>query len=170
MFRNQPLAVVGGGDTAMEEATYLSKLCASVTVIHRRDSLRASKIMQQRALNNPKIKFLWDSAIEEVVGDAKGVTGAVVKNLKSGDKKQVPAKGVFVAIGHKPATELFEKTMKLQDNGYLWVQPGTAKTSVEGVFACGDVMDATFRQAITAAGTGCMAAIEAERWMIEKGI
>ncbi|MDP3237838.1 MAG: thioredoxin-disulfide reductase [Myxococcales bacterium] len=169
-FKNLDVLVIGGGDTAMEEATYLAKLCSSVTVVHRRDSLRASKIMQERALNNPKIKFIWDSAVEEVVGDAKGVTGAVVKNLKTGDMKQVAAKGVFVAIGHKPATELFEKTLKLQDNGYLWVQPGSTRTSVDGVFACGDVSDATYRQAITAAGTGCMSAIEAERWMIEKGL
>lgn len=169
-FKNLDVLVIGGGDTAMEEATYLSKLCSSVTVVHRRDTLRASKIMQERALNNPKIKFVWDSAVEEIVGDAKGVTGAIVKNLKTGDMKKLDAKGVFVAIGHKPATEIFEKTLKLQENGYLWVQPGTAKTSVEGVFACGDVMDATYRQAVTAAGTGCMAAIEAERWMIEKGL
>lgn len=169
-FKNLDVLVVGGGDTAMEEATYLSKLCKSVTVVHRRDSLRASKIMQRRALDNPKISFLWDSAIEEVVGDAKGVTGAIVKNVKTGDMKRVDTKGVFVAIGHKPATELFEEHLRLQDNGYLWVQPGTTRTSVEGVFACGDVMDSVYRQAVTAAGTGCMAAIEAERWMIEKGL
>ncbi|MFZ5444802.1 MAG: thioredoxin-disulfide reductase [Myxococcota bacterium] len=169
-FKNTDVLVVGGGDTAMEEAHYLSKLCSSVTVIHRRDSLRASKIMQDRALKNPKIKFLWDSAIEEVVGDAKGVTGALVKNLKTGETKKVDAKGVFVAIGHQPTTELFKDVLKLQPNGYLWVQPGTAKTSIEGVFAAGDVSDATYRQAITAAGSGCMAAIEAERWMTEHGI
>jgi thioredoxin reductase (NADPH) len=169
-FRNQHVMVVGGGDTAMEEANYLSKLCASVTVVHRRDTLRASKIMQERALQNPKIKFLWDSAIEEIVGNEKGVTGAVVKNLKTGDSKQVETNGVFVAIGHQPTTELFKDTLKLQSNGYLWVQPGTAKTSVEGIFAAGDVADSTYRQAITAAGTGCMAAIEAERWMTEHGI
>ncbi|MDP2271829.1 MAG: thioredoxin-disulfide reductase [Archangium sp.] len=169
-FKNTDVIVVGGGDTAMEEANYLSKMCSSVTVIHRRDSLRASKIMQERALNNPKIKFIWDSAIEEVVGDMKGVTGAIVKNLKTGDLKKVEAKGVFVAIGHLPTTELFKDQLKLQDNGYLWVQPGTAKTSIEGVFASGDVSDATYRQAVTAAGTGCMAAIEAERWMTEHGI
>ncbi len=169
-FKNTDVIVVGGGDTAMEEANYLSKMCSTVTVIHRRDSLRASKIMQERALNNPKIKFIWDSAIEEVVGDMKGVTGAIVKNLKTGDSKKVEAKGVFVAIGHVPTTELFKDQLKLQANGYLWVQPGTAKTSIEGVFASGDVSDATYRQAITAAGTGCMAAIEAERWMTEHGI
>lgn len=169
-FKNTDVLVVGGGDTAMEEANYLSKMCSSVTVVHRRDSLRASKIMQERALSNPKIKFIWDSAIEEVVGDAKGVSGAIVKNLKTGDSKKVEAKGVFVAIGHVPTTELFKDTLKLQPNGYLWVQPGTARTSIEGVFASGDVSDATYRQAVTAAGTGCMAAIEAERWMTEHGI
>jgi thioredoxin reductase (NADPH) len=169
-FKNTDVIVVGGGDTAMEEANYLSKMCSTVTVVHRRDSLRASKIMQERALANPKIKFLWDSAIEEVVGDGKGVTGAIVKNLKTGDRKKVEAKGVFVAIGHQPTTDLFKDTLKLQANGYLWVQPGTAKTSIEGVFAAGDVSDSTYRQAITAAGTGCMAAIEAERWMTEHGI
>jgi thioredoxin reductase (NADPH) len=169
-FKNTDVIVVGGGDTAMEEANYLSKMCSTVTVVHRRDSLRASKIMQERALNNPKIKFVWDSAIEEVVGDGKGVTGAIVKNLKTGDTKKLEAKGVFVAIGHMPTTDLFKDTLKLQANGYLWVQPGTAKTSIEGVFASGDVSDATYRQAITAAGTGCMAAIEAERWMTEHGI
>jgi thioredoxin reductase (NADPH) len=169
-FKNTDVIVVGGGDTAMEEANYLSKMCSTVTVIHRRDSLRASKIMQERALNNPKIKFLWNSAIEEVVGDGKGVTGALVKNLQTGEVKKVDAKGVFVAIGHQPTTDLFKNTLKLQPNGYLWVQPGTAKTSIEGVFAAGDVSDATYRQAITAAGTGCMAAIEAERWMTEHDI
>lgn len=169
-FKGTDVLVVGGGDTAMEEANYLSKMCNSVTLIHRRDAFRASKIMQERVLSNPKIKVLWDSAIEEVVGDAKGVTGAVVKNLKTGDFKKIDAKGVFVAIGHTPTTELFKDTLQLQPNGYLWVQPGTAKTSMEGIFAAGDVSDATYRQAITAAGTGCMAAIEAERWMTEHGI
>ncbi len=170
LFRGQPVVVVGGGDTAMEEANYLAKMCSSVTVVHRRDSLRASKIMQDRALSNPKIKFIWDSAIEEIVGDQKGVSGAIVKNLKTGDSKKVEAKGLFVAIGHVPTTELFKDQLKLQANGYLWVQPGTAKTSIEGVFASGDVSDSTYRQAVTAAGTGCMAAIEAERWMTEHGV
>ncbi len=169
-FKKLDVIVVGGGDTAMEEASYLSKMCSSVTVVVRRHELRASKIMQERAMQNPKIKFVWNSAIEEIVGDAKGVTGAVVKNLKSGDTSKIEAKAVFVAIGHEPTTELFKTTLKLQPNGYLWVEPGTTKTSLEGVFACGDVMDATWRQAITAAGTGCMAAIEAERWMTEHGL
>jgi thioredoxin reductase (NADPH) len=169
-FKGTDVIVVGGGDTAMEEANYLSKLCSSVTVVHRRDSLRASKIMQERALANEKIRFVWDSAIEEIVGDKKGVTGVVTKNLKSGQTSRLEAKGVFVAIGHQPTTELFKEVLKLQPNGYLWVHPGTARTSVEGVFAAGDVSDATYRQAITAAGTGCMAAIEAERWMTEQGL
>jgi thioredoxin reductase (NADPH) len=168
-FRNQDVIVVGGGDTAMEEATYLSKICSSVTLIHRRDSFRASKIMQTRVLENKKIKVLWNSAIDEIVGDAKGVTGARVKNLQSETITDVSCKAVFVAIGHVPATELFAKTLRLQDNGYLWVQPGTARTSVEGVFACGDVCDSVYRQAVTAAGTGCMAAIESERWLSEHG-
>jgi thioredoxin reductase (NADPH) len=169
-FKNTDVLVVGGGDTALEEATYLSKLCSQVTVVHRRDSLRASKIMQERALANPKIRFVWDSAIEEIIGGPKGVTGAVLKNLKTGEKQQLAAKGVFVAIGHQPTTELFKDVLKLQPNGYLWVHPGTARTSHEGVFAAGDVCDSTYRQAITAAGTGCMAAIEAERWMTEHGL
>ncbi len=169
-FREQHVIVVGGGDTAMEEAAYLSKLCASVTVVHRRDTLRASKIMQERAKSNPRIRFLWDSAVEQIIGDQKGVSGAVVKNLKTGASQTVEVTGVFVAIGHQPTTELFREHLKLQPNGYLWVQPGSARTSVEGIFAAGDVADATYRQAITAAGTGCMAAIEAERWMTEHGI
>ena len=168
-FKNKDVVVVGGGDTAMEEATYLAKMCKSVTVIHRRDTLRASKIMQDRALNNPKITFEWDSAIEEIVGD-KSVTGVHLKNLKTQATKTLPTAGVFIAIGHTPVTDLFAKTLKLQDNGYLWVNPGTSKTSLPGVFACGDVVDSVYRQAVTAAGTGCMAAIDAERWMIEENI
>ncbi len=169
-FKKLDVIVVGGGDTAMEEANYLAKMCSSVTVVHRRHDLRASKIMQERALQNPKIRFVWDSAIDEIVGDEKGVSGAIVKNLKTGDTTKLDSKAVFVAIGHQPTTELFKTTLKLQSNGYVWVEPGTAKTSLEGVFACGDVADATYRQAITAAGTGCMAAIETERWMTEQGI
>jgi thioredoxin reductase (NADPH) len=169
-FKGLDVVVVGGGDTAMEEAHYLSKMCASVAVVHRRDALRASKIMQERAKQNPKIRFEWDSAIEEIVGDKSGVTGAVVRNLKTNETKTLGAKGLFVAIGHQPTTELFRDVLKLQANGYLWTHQGSTRTSVEGVFACGDVVDATYRQAITAAGTGCMAAIDAERWMTEHGI
>lgn len=169
-FKNQDVIVVGGGDTAMEEATYLAKMCKSVTLVHRRDSLRASKIMQERAKANPKIRFVWDSVVDQVVGDGKSVTGAVVKNLKTNEKTQVPVTGVFVAIGHTPTTHLFKGQLALQSNGYLKTEPGSTKTSVPGVFACGDVQDHYYRQAITAAGSGCMAAIDAERWMIEQGI
>ncbi len=169
-FKNQDVMVVGGGDTAMEEATYLSKIVKSVTVIHRRDTLRASKIMQERAKQNPKIRFLWETAIEELVGDAKGLTGARVRFLKTDQVELMPISGVFVAIGHTPTTHLFQGVLEMHDTGYLKVAPGTTKTNVPGVFACGDVQDAQYRQAITAAGTGCMASIDAERWMIEQGI
>lgn len=169
-FKKLDVLVVGGGDTAMEEATSLSKLCSSVTLVHRRDTFRASRIMQERVRSNPKIRLVLDSALEEIFGDARGVTGATVRNLKTGDTQRLDAKGVFVAIGHTPTTELFREQLRLQSNGYLWVQPGTMRTSVEGVFACGDVSDHVYRQAVTAAGTGASAAIEAERWMIEKGI
>jgi thioredoxin reductase (NADPH) len=169
-FKGQDVIVVGGGDTAMEEATYLTKMCSSVTVIHRRDTLRASAIMQERALKNPKIKFLWNSAIEEIVGDPKGVTGALVKNFKTGETARVQATGVFVAIGHVPTTELFKGVIDTHENGYLKVKLGSTATNVPGVFACGDVADHYYRQAVTAAGTGCMAAIDAERWMTEHEI
>jgi thioredoxin reductase (NADPH) len=169
-YKNQHVLVVGGGDTAMEEATYLSKMCASVTVVHRRDTLRASKIMQERALHNPKIRFIWDTVVEEIVGDAKGVTGARVKNLKTGEVRLLEATGFFVAIGHTPVTHLFHGQLDFHGNGYVKTTPGSTRTSVEGVFACGDVQDHYYRQAVTAAGTGCMAAIDAERWMTEHGI
>lgn len=168
-FKNQDVLVVGGGDTAMEEATYLSKIVRSVTLIHRRDTFRASKIMQERVLKNPKITILWDSAVDEVLGGDKGMTGAVVKNLKTGDTKMLTATGLFVAIGHHPNTQLFQGVLETHQNGYLKTQPGSTRTNIEGVFACGDVQDSYYRQAITAAGTGCMAAIDAERWMIEQG-
>ena len=168
-FKKQDVLVVGGGDTAMEEATYLAKIVNSVTVVHRRDSLRASKVMQDRALNNPKISFLWDSAVDEVVGDGRGMTGAVVRNLKTGDTKLVAATGLFVAIGHTPNTHLFQGVLETHQGGYLKTVPGSTRTNIPGVFACGDVQDSYYRQAITAAGTGCMAAIDAERWLIEHG-
>ena len=168
-FKNQEVFVVGGGDTAMEEANYLSKIARQVTVIHRRDTLRASKIMQDRALNNPKIKFIWNSAVEEVLGDGKGFKGLKLKNVVSGEPSEVKGDGLFVAIGHKPNSQLFEKDLETHANGYLKVEPGTTRTSIDGVFACGDVADYIYRQAVTAAGTGCMAAIEAERWLIEQG-
>jgi thioredoxin reductase (NADPH) len=165
-FRNQHVAVVGGGDTAMEEANYLAGLCASVTVIHRRSELRASKIMADRALRNPKIKFAWDSAVTEVHDVAAGkVTGITLENLKSHDKSFLALEGLFIAIGHEPNTDLFKGQLSLDENGYIKTKPGTTQTSVAGVFAAGDVQDHVYRQAVTAAGTGCMAAIEAERWL-----
>jgi len=165
-FRNQDIAVVGGGDTAMEEATFLTRFAKSVTVIHRRDTLRASKIMQQKAMENPKIKFIWDSAIEEILGESgKTVTGARVKNLRTGATHDLAVQGVFVAIGHEPNTGLFKSQLKCNEAGYLIVRPGTTRTSIPGVFAAGDVADHYYRQAVTAAGTGCMAAIDAERYL-----
>lgn len=169
-FKNQEVLVVGGGDTAMEEASYLAKICTKVTVIHRRDVLRASKIMQERNFNNPKISFVWDTVIDEVLGNEKGFTSVVARNLKTGDKKEIAAGGLFVAIGHTPTTRLFEGILETHANGYLKTVPGTTRTSIPGVFACGDVQDHYYRQAVTAAGTGCMAAIDAERWMTEHGL
>ena len=165
-FRNQHVAVVGGGDTAMEEANYLSGLCASVTVIHRRHELRASKIMADRALRNPKIKFIWDSAVTEVHDVSEGkVTALTVKNLKSGVESKLPFDGLFIAIGHQPNTDIFKGQLDLDENEYIITKPGTTQTNIPGVFAAGDVQDHVYRQAVTAAGTGCMAAIEAERWL-----
>jgi thioredoxin reductase (NADPH) len=165
-FRNMDVAVVGGGDTAMEEANYLAGLCKSVTVIHRRAELRASKIMADRALRNPKIKFLWNSAVTEVHDVvAERVTAVTVENLETGVKSQLIVEGLFIAIGHTPNTDLFKGQLKLDENGYIITKPGTTQTSIEGVFAAGDVQDHIYRQAVTAAGTGCMAAIEAERWL-----
>ncbi len=162
-FRDQELLVVGGGDSAIEEATFLTKFASKVTVVHRRDSLRASKIMQDRARSNPKIEFLWDTVLTEVTGDGK-VTGAKTKNLKTGEEGTIAAGGIFVAIGHIPNTSLFEGKLDLIE-GYIRTQPGSTATSVKGVFAAGDVVDYKYRQAITAAGMGCQAAIDAERWL-----
>lgn len=166
-FKDKRALVVGGGDTAMEEATFLTKYCSQVTVIHRRDQLRASKIMQERARANPKIDFIWDSTIDEIHGqaDKTGVTGATLRNLKTGAKSRVSTDAVFIAIGHKPNTDLFVGQLELDEVGYLRVRAGSTYTSVEGVFAAGDVADRVYRQAVTAAGTGCMAAIDAERWL-----
>jgi thioredoxin reductase (NADPH) len=164
-FRGKRVAVVGGGDTALEEALFLSNLCESVTVIHRRSELRASKIMQQRALENPKIHFVWDSVVDEILGDDSGVVGAVrVRNVHTDRLSEIPLQGIFIAIGHKPTTGIFQDQLTLDDKGYILTHEGT-RTSVEGVFAAGDVQDSIYRQAITAAGTGCMAAIDAERWL-----
>ena len=169
-FRNQDVAVVGGGDTALEEALYLSNLCRSVTVIHRRGELRASKIMQVRALKNEKITFLWHTTVEEVLGDDSGMTGLRLRNLQSGSSKEQEFTGMFVAIGHQPNTGIFQEQLSLNENGYIIVQAGSTFTSVEGVFASGDSQDFVYRQAVTAAGTGCMAAIDAERWLAEQEI
>jgi thioredoxin reductase (NADPH) len=164
-FRNRPIAVVGGGDTAMEEAIYLTRFASSVTVIHRRDTLRASKVMQEKAFANPKIAWMWNSAVERVLDESKGeVTGVEVRNLVTGDLSVLPVDGVFVAIGHNPNTSLFANQLKLDDNGYIITGKGTT-TSVEGVFACGDVQDHVYRQAVTAAGSGCMAALDAQHYL-----
>jgi len=158
--------VVGGGDSAMEEALYLSRLGRQVQVVHRRDALRASKIMQERALKNPKIEFIWDTGVEDVLDPAKGkVTAVRLKNLKTGAQWESPVDGLFVAIGHLPNTAIFKGKIELHPNEYVKVAPGTTQTSVPGVFAAGDVADFTYRQAVTAAGTGCMAALEAERYL-----
>lgn len=168
-FKKQDVLVVGGGDTAMEEATYLAKIVGHVTLLHRRDTFRASKIMQERVLKNPKISVMWNSVVEEVVGNGKGMTGAVVRNVKTNDTQLLTATGLFVAIGHTPNTQLFQGVLETHQGGYLKTEPGSTRTNIPGVFACGDVQDSYYRQAITAAGTGCMAAIEAERWLIEQG-
>jgi thioredoxin reductase (NADPH) len=165
-FRNQDVMVVGGGDTAMEESMYLSGLCKTVTLVHRRHEFRASKAMQDRVFKNPKIKVIWDSAVEEVLDVKAGtVTGAKLKNLKTGELSTVPCTGFFVAIGHTPNTDIVKGQLEMHDNGYIKTRPGSTYTNVPGVFACGDVQDYIYRQAVTAAGTGCMAALDAERWM-----
>jgi thioredoxin reductase (NADPH) len=165
-FKDKKLVVVGGGDTAMEEATFLTKFASDVSVVHRRDTLRASKIMQDRAVKNPKISFIWDSVVEKVYGDPKagGVTGVRLKNVKTGETVDLKTDGLFIAIGHEPNTSLFVGQLDLNPAGYIITHDGT-KTSVSGVFACGDVQDHVYRQAVTAAGTGCMAAIDAERFL-----
>ena len=166
-FRERNVIVVGGGDTAMEEALYLSKLAKSVTVVHRRDQLRASKILQQRAMDNPKISFVWSHTVADIVGDGK-VSGVKLRDLRTDRVVERPTDGVFVAIGHKPNTDLFRGQLAIDDNGYI-IRTRRSATSVEGVFAAGDVHDHTYRQAVTAAGYGCEAAIDAERWLQQQG-
>jgi thioredoxin reductase (NADPH) len=164
-FKGKPIAVIGGGDSAMEEALYLTKFATKVTVIHRRDSLRASKIMQDKAFANPKIEFIWDSEVAEVLDVGKGeVSAVVVRNLKTGSQHTLPLDGVFIAIGHTPNTALFKGQLELDEAGYIKTHNGS-KTNVSGVFAAGDVQDHLYRQAVTAAGSGCMAAIDAERYL-----
>ncbi len=167
-FRDQDVGVVGGGDTALEEALYLANMCKSVTLIHRRDELRGSKIMQKRAIDHEKISIFWDTVVEEVIGNPKdGMTSLKVRNVKTDEVSEHPFTGLFIAIGHTPNTSLLKDQLELDENGYIQVTPGTTYTSVEGVFASGDVQDHVYRQAVTAAGTGCMAAIDAERWLAE---
>jgi thioredoxin reductase (NADPH) len=167
-FREQPVAVSGGGDSAMEEAIFLTRFASKVTVVHRRDELRASKIMQERAFANPKIEFAWNSTVTEILGDTK-VSGLRLQNTVSGDTSEIPVNGFFVAIGHEPNSALLKGQLELEANGYVKTFDGTTRTSVDGVFACGDVQDHYYRQAITSAGSGCMAAIDAERWLEERG-
>ena len=163
-FRGQHIAVVGGGDSALEEAIFLTRFADKVTVVHRRDALRASKIMQDRAFANPKIEFLWNTVVDDLVG-AEKLEGAVVRDTTTGTASTLAVTGLFVAIGHRPNTDLFAGLLDMDENGYLVTAPESSATNVDGVFACGDVQDHTYRQAITAAGSGCMAAIDAERWL-----
>ena len=163
-FRNQHIAVVGGGDSALEEAQFLTKFASKVTLIHRRDTLRASKIMQDRAIANEKIEFLWNAQVTKVLGQEK-VEGVEVTDTVNGAVSTLPVTGIFVAIGHRPNTDLFKGVLDMADSGYLTTQPGSTYTNIPGVFACGDVQDHVYRQAITAAGSGCMAAIDCERWL-----
>ncbi len=167
-YRGMDVAVVGAGDTAAEEATYLTKLCTKVYLIVRRDEMRASRIMQERVRKNPKIEILWNSVTDEILGDKDGVSGVRVNNVKTGEKKEIPVKGFFVAIGHQPNTDIFKGQLDLDEAGYIQVKPGTTRTNVEGVFAVGDAADKVYRQAVTAAGTGCMGALDAERFLASR--
>jgi thioredoxin reductase (NADPH) len=168
LFRGKAMAVVGGGDTAMEEALFLTRFAPKVSLIHRRSEFRASKIMVDRVRANEKIELVLDSEVDEILG-GDFVTSVRVKNVKTGAKREIPVEALFVAIGHKPNTDLFRGQLEMDDVGYLKVEPGSSRTAIEGVFACGDVADPTYRQAVTAAGTGCMAAIDAERWLAAQG-
>lgn len=168
-FKGKDVAVVGGGDTAVEEAIYLTNFCSKVYLLHRRDELRATKAMQKRAFDNPKVEVLWNTELDEVLGGETGPLEDVrVINNKTGEKREIGVKGLFIAVGHKPNTDIFKEYLNTDDNGYLLTKSGSTFTNIEGVFACGDVMDSKYRQAVTAAGTGCMAAIDAERWLAEQ--
>lgn len=164
-FRNVTVGVVGGGDTAMEEANFLTRFASKVYIFHRRDAFRASKIMVDRAMKNPKIEVIWNSEIAEVLGDGKKMNAVIVNDTRTNEKRQMNLEGLFIAIGHKPNTDLFQGILDMDDTGYLITKPGSSYTNIEGVFASGDVQDPVYRQAITAAGSGCMAAIDAERWL-----
>ncbi|MBU6372474.1 MAG: thioredoxin-disulfide reductase [Alphaproteobacteria bacterium] len=167
-YRNKPVAVIGGGNTAVEEALYLSNFASKVTLVHRRDTLRAERVLQERLLHHPKIDVIWDHEVDEIVGQTepvRGVTGARLRHVKTGATRDLAVDGVFVAIGHAPATSMFAGKVAMRPNGYVIVEPGTTRTNVPGVFAAGDVADETYRQAVTAAGLGCMAALEAERFL-----
>jgi thioredoxin reductase (NADPH) len=166
-FREQDIAVIGGGDSAMEEATFLTRFARSVTIVHRRDSLRASKIMQDRAMSNPKIQFAWNSQVVEMIGEDR-ITGLRLRDVVSGQERILPVTGIFVAIGHDPRSELFRGQLATDDDGYLLVEQPSSRTAIPGVFAAGDVVDRHYRQAVTAAGTGCVAALDAERWLAEE--
>lgn len=170
LFRNKPLAVIGGGDSAAEESTYLTKFGSVVYLIHRRDKLRASKIMADRVLSNPKIQVLWNSVVTEAKGNGSVLTAVRLRDVKTGEERDLEVSGLFFAIGHKPNSDPFAGQLDLDPDGYIRVRPGSTVTSVEGVFACGDVTDKVYRQAVTAAGTGCMAGLEAERWLAAQGI
>lgn len=164
-FKDMDVAIVGGGDTAMEEAQFLTRFAKNVFVVHRRDTFRASKIMAERTINHPKIKVLWNTEVTEVLGDGMSVTGVKLKDTVNGQTKDLDVQGLFVAIGHKPTTALFKGLLDMNETGYLVTKPGSTYTNIEGVFACGDVQDHVYRQAITAAGSGCMASIDCERWL-----
>jgi thioredoxin reductase (NADPH) len=169
-YRGREVMVIGGGNTAVEEALFLTNFASKVIVVHRRDQFRAEKILQDRLFKNPKVEVIWDSALDDVIGDENplGVTGARIRNVKTGETRDIPVHGVFIAIGHAPSTELFVGKLPMRENGYLITEPGSTRTSIPGVYAAGDVTDETYRQAVTAAGMGCMAALEAERWLSEE--
>ncbi len=169
-YKGRDVMVVGGGNTAVEEALFLTNFASKVTVVHRRDHFRAEKILQDRLFRNPKVEVIWNAALDEVVGDASppGVTAARIRDLATGAVREIPVHGIFIAIGHAPSTELFRGKLAMRDNGYLITTPGSTETAIPGVFAAGDVTDETYRQAVTAAGMGCMAALEAERWLTEQ--